>query len=478
MLTWLVPFSAIGAPTPACRVVANVPGCAVPRLRVGRDQRRALLQIVLVEQRRDAVARQRHEVGVGHVQVAVRISEALRFADQMHALHGRLAAFQIDRGRGERRKAEVLQNAQNLRDRDAARRWRRHAANGVDRAVTAADGVAPLRLVVGQIGQRRQARRDRAAVVGAAGDADLVDDRLREHAGVQRIRAVLGDQLQRIRIVRVFDRGAQRLRAAVRVQEVGGGLRVAPEVVGRTGDCFRHAPADAKAVVGEPDGRVEQRRPTLVAVVLLHQLQHAHRTRRADRAAAGARVGQHRAGCGAVAHVAQIVFGGGGRRGFTPVVRLHLPCLRVVVHQESPAADARGLGLDQAQHHLHRHGRIGCAAAVLQHIAACFGGERVRRHHHVTARGDDLLAGAIARRRLRQRGIAGVARADDDAAAVGREFARVARDGIVVAVVAVTARGDAEHRRCEQRHDGWGTGLGRHVGTLQKFKGRRQMEHE
>jgi hypothetical protein len=41
------------------------------------------------------------------------------------------------------------------------------------------------------------------------------------------------------------------------------------------------------------------------------------------------------------------------------------------------------LRLDHIEHHLHGDCRIDGAAAFAQHRKPCFGGERVRRHHHV-----------------------------------------------------------------------------------------------
>jgi hypothetical protein len=52
------------------------------------------------------------------------------------------------------------------------------------------------------------------------------------------------------------------------------------------------------------------------------------------------------------------------------------------VQQEGAAADARGLGLHQAEHHLHRDRRIERRAAALQHIVARARGERIRGGDH------------------------------------------------------------------------------------------------
>ena len=64
---------------------------------------------------------------------------------------------------------------------------------------------------------------------------------------------------------------------------------------------------------------------------------------------------------------------------------------------EGAAANAARLRLDQAQHHLHGHGRVGCRAAGAQHIAAGLGGQRVGRDHHVLLGRDLLDAGAVSR---------------------------------------------------------------------------------
>ncbi|MNU45690.1 hypothetical protein D3C71_345370 [compost metagenome] len=99
------------------------------------------------------------------------------------------------------------------------------------------------------------------------------------------------------------------------------------------------------------------------------------------------------------------------------------------MEHEGTAAQAARLRLDQAEHGLHRHRRIDRAAAGLEHVAAGPRGQRVVRDHHVVLGVHQLVAGHVARRRLRRGRIARVARADDHGGAAARNLAAVVGGG-------------------------------------------------
>ena len=55
---------------------------------------------------------------------------------------------------------------------------------------------------------------------------------------------------------------------------------------------------------------------------------------------------------------------------------------RLVADEETAAADARGLRLDHAQHHLDRNRRVHRRAAAFQHVEAGLDRHGIRRRHH------------------------------------------------------------------------------------------------
>ena len=77
---------------------------------------------------------------------------------------------------------------------------------------------------------------------------------------------------------------------------------------------------------------------------------------------------------------------GRGRRGLAPVIGGDRTGGRVEMHQKGPAAEARGLGLDQTQHGLDRDRGIDCRTAAPQHGHA-------RRDRQRIGRGDERPAG-------------------------------------------------------------------------------------
>jgi hypothetical protein len=107
----------------------------------------------------------------------------------------------------------------------------------------------------------------------------------------------------------------------------------------------------------------------------MRELEQAKHARRSHRTAAGDRVAQrHRAAVG----LEEPVGPRGGRRRFPPVVAAQQLLLLVPVQQEGAAADAGGLRLDEAQHHLHRDRRVHRTAAAREHRTACLDRQRMR----------------------------------------------------------------------------------------------------
>ena len=182
------------------------------------------------------------------------------------------------------------------------------------------------------------------------------------------------------------------------------------------------------------------------------EVEHPDRARRADRAAAGARV-RHSAGSGRSRRRSSAGSSASPRRARS---RGRRSCrrlgLRVVVQHEGAAAEAARLRLDEAENGLHRDRRIGRGAAGLEDVAAGPARQRIGGDDHVRLRRDDLLAGLVARRRLGRGGVAGKAGADDDRAGVGDRLAfERARFGDAIVVVAAAARGQQHRRRHERK---------------------------
>ena len=216
------------------------------------------------------------------------------------------------------------------------------------------------------------------------------------------------------------------------------GLAVGRVEIGRGGRLLRQrlvagqqrvqARRYRKALLGQADGRREQVRPGQLAVLLVRQLQPAQQSRRGHGHAVvdGLREGQ-----GLAVGIKEAVLASGHRRGFTGIVGQDALLPRRVQHQESAAADAGGLRLDQVQHQLRGDGRIHGAAASPQHFVARARGPGIGRHHHEMRRAHQLAFGIARRRlgipvrRLRARAAAGGA----DTPAAIRTAARTARTG-------------------------------------------------
>ena len=279
----------------------------------------------------------------------------------------------LGRGGRELRDVEAFDQLQRLQHRDAARARRAHAADLVD-AIEAAQRRAFLRLVVREVGERQ--------VDGAARCVlDRAHDRLGDAAAIEAVGALRGDLAQRRGIVRVLDDIAHLQRFAVRA-EIGrevrerGQHRVALDRVdeARTG---------GESVFGDCDRGREQVGPLQAAVFLVREGEHGDRARHADGAAADDRFDvAERLAVSAQEQIRRHRF----RRGLAAVVGFEALLLRGPKHQERAAADAGGLRLDQAHHHLGRDRRVDGAAALAQHLEAGIGREFVRGDDHVFSR--------------------------------------------------------------------------------------------
>ena len=366
---------------------------------VGRDQGRAALQVVLVQHGRHPLGRQRHEVGVGHIGVAVGVGQALGFGHQVHTHHGRDAAF-VGRVCGAvAGEVEVLQNAQRLGDGNATGGGRRHAAHVVAVAVGGADRVTLLGLVGGQVGHGHQAGGD-----GGLGRIvphrlfRLGDDVLCDLAGVHGRGALFGEGCQCLGVGHVGHGFASLSRRAIGLEVGGHGIGVQGQAAGIAGDGVTQAAGDLEAIVGQLDTFVEQTRPRHAAMVLVGQLQHAQHAGHTDGAAAAPCAGHWCGRAGVVLVLArQVVAIGGSGSGLAAVVGAHLLGGSIVVQHERAARDGARLRFDQAQHRLHGDGSIHGGAAGLEHIAAGLGGQRGVGYHHVLAGGFGFVAQAVAR---------------------------------------------------------------------------------
>ena len=135
----------------------------------------------------------------------------------------------------------------------------------------------------------------------------------------------------------------------------------------------------ANPSLGQPDRRLEQVGPGQLAVLPVRQLQQGDGAGHADREArpTASRKRQR------LAVAAQEQLGRrAGRRGLAAVVGDHGAGRAVEMQQEAAAADARGLRLDDAQHHLHGDRRIDRRAAAAQDVEPGLGGQRVGRRDH------------------------------------------------------------------------------------------------
>ncbi len=164
----------------------------------------------------------------------------------------------------------------------------------------------------------------------------------------------------------------------------GSGEKVAPrrrhEAIGPVDAQQNVQPLrDVEALFGNADRRLEQLRPRQLAVPLVHVLEQANEARHADAESRQHRlVERHR-----LAFDEKAVGMRRGRRRLATVIDLQLRIRLVPVEDESAAADAARLRLDEVEDELCRDRRIDGRAAGAQHLAPRFGSESVGGRHHV-----------------------------------------------------------------------------------------------
>ena len=375
-----------GAGEHAAGVEGEVAGLGLAHGALGVDEAGASGEVAGSQQGHRGAQRRWDEAWVGDVDVAVGVGEPFGLGDQVYCLGGGQAAVGSDVGRRVRGEVGLGEHGQGRGDGGAPRgRWR-HAAHGVV-AVRAAHGVARDGLVSGEVVEGHGAGGDALAL-----GADLVDDRLGDRAGVERVGALGGHGGQGLGVGGVGEARPGGF-PGVAVEEVPGGVGVAGQVRGGGGDGFGQAWADLEAVVGQQHRGVEQVAPLALAVVGVGRLEQAEDAGHADGPPAAPRVGLR---CGGVVgrDVPEVVDGGGGGRGLPAVVRFDLPGLGVVVHEESAAAKAGGLRLDQPEDGLGGDQGVGGGTAVGEDLARRPGRQRVRGGDRVRRGGDGPHPGA------------------------------------------------------------------------------------
>ncbi len=238
---------------------------------------------------------------------------------------------------------------------------------------------------------------------GVASDAR--DDVLGDRALQQRAGAVGGQGPKRRRVGGVLQDVASLVPPAVGLGEIGLDVRRAGLWQGELG--LRLQPrADGETIGGQGLGPGEQGLPGQAAVLFVRQAQHGDGPRRTGGTAAQDGVEEgHRP----PVRTKEELRVGRRRSRLAAVVGGQLAGLAVEVEQEAAAAEARTLRLDQAEHGLHRHGRVDGVSAAGEHLAASLRGQGIGRHHHAV--GIDALrpglglgrgCGGQAERRRRQ----------------------------------------------------------------------------
>ena len=319
------------------------------------------IEVARIEQAGPAAGRWGHEIGIGDIQRAVGKGQARGFGVGVQkAGGGQTVGAQWFGASG-----RAGEQTQNLTDRQGPRTWRREAAQApfFGRSarwlrgwrVRMAQGSALHRPVALQIGQCQ------AAGVGGV-LAHFVDHGLRHRAPVQGVGSFQRDAPQHSGQFRILEPVTDRMGLTIGLEKVGRGDRVFLQ----RGFGFQQpiqARAYLEAVFCQRDGRFKQFGPRQLAVLSVGQGQHGHGARHAHRAPTDHRF--HESHGFAVGAHEKAVIGCLGWRGFAAVEGLNL--LAVVVQQKGAATNAAGLGLDQREHHLHRHGRVDCAATGTQY---------------------------------------------------------------------------------------------------------------
>ena len=307
----------------------------------------------------------RNGAGIGQIRRPIGERDPLRLDHQVQ-IRRRIVS--------ERFEVEPLQDVQHLERAEALRIWS-ELVHGVA-AIVGRDRIEPFRGVVGEVARVEQAvallhvgrngRGDRALVERVASAACDLFERRREMrvgedlAGLGRV-AVGKERRRRDRI------GAQLPLAVMPLaaDDLGHGVPVS-RVLDRRRDRARERD---RAV------RRQQRRPAV------DDAGHAHR--------------QH-AGPWNRRQIArrEDVGRGGICRSPARVQHVQLPAFRVVHDGEQIAADAVHRRLDDGEHGGRRNRGVDGVAAVLQHLEAGGGGERLARGDHAAAAHDDRPRGA------------------------------------------------------------------------------------
>ena len=283
----------------------------------GRNRIRTLLQII---GRQHLSRRHAHKIGVGHIIAAIGKRHARSFTQPAPAVDVvRVAAAQI----------VVLQNAENLPQRQAAGAGRAHAANFVF-AISLAHGRALNHAVGFKIGHGQPAR-----IIGRCGHG--FHHLLCRRAMIKRRAARAGKQAHAAGEFRVFQHRACRQRPALR-QKISSCSRIAAQILLVLRNRCGHARRHGKTLLRQAQRIVKQACPRQFAVALVyifHQLGH---TGRAHRAAAHHRLHKfQRLACFIEKQGRRGSFG----RGFTRVKRGELFGLIIPIHQKRAAAQAR-----------------------------------------------------------------------------------------------------------------------------------------
>ncbi len=222
------------------------------------DQGGALREIGPVKQAGD---RHMDRIGIAQILRAVGKRETLGFADEMQFTQ----AIRLQLGG---RKA--LQHPENLQHRDAARARRPHGAHPVH-AVGAAHRLPLHRLVGGKIGERHAAAIDGRML-------HLLDDRLRDGTGIERLCAAACDCAQGLGKLRILQDLALVQGRAIGMIEVPFDIWH-PSHVRKFANLRRHLAAHRKPAFRKRDRRPEQRRPRQLAILLVRQFQHREHAR-------------------------------------------------------------------------------------------------------------------------------------------------------------------------------------------------------
>ena len=174
---------------------------------------------------------------------------------------------------------------------------------------------------------------------------------------------------------------------ALRVEEIGARFRRKALRVG-LGEQLGEAGRDGETFAGKRDGGLKQFRPRQLAVLVVGELQRGERAGHADRKTARhRRVARQRL----AVRIEEELGRGGGGRGLAAVDACELLGAGVPIENVAAAADARGLRLDQIEHHLRGDARVDRAAAFAQDGEPGFGRQRMGGDNHVPLRGDERL---------------------------------------------------------------------------------------